>query len=169
MKFALIISEASMTKESTSQSLQRLQVVARVFVLNPQNAVLLVSHDPASFWYTPGGHVENGESLIDCALREVQEETALVVAIQRLVFVDELIDPGSHEHKLECYFLASTEALEIALNRVDVGGPVKQARFFSRSEIAGIAAVFPKILRDDFWTLVANGFNGYDIYRNFLE
>jgi 8-oxo-dGTP diphosphatase len=42
-------------------------------------------------WDLPGGHIALGESFEDCLLREVKEETALDVAIDRLLGLHSMI------------------------------------------------------------------------------
>jgi ADP-ribose pyrophosphatase YjhB (NUDIX family) len=48
-------------------------------------SVLLTRREDFHVWCLPGGQVDEGESLGEAALREVEEETGLVVAIDRLV------------------------------------------------------------------------------------
>lgn len=49
----------------------------------------------------PGGHVEHLESIAAATQREVQEETGLLVAIERLLWVDERIErSGEGKHTI---------------------------------------------------------------------
>lgn len=62
---------------------------ARVVVVDEGGrALLLQGFDPESpadrYWFTPGGGVEPGESLPAAAVRELREETGLVVAEEAL-------------------------------------------------------------------------------------
>jgi 8-oxo-dGTP pyrophosphatase MutT (NUDIX family) len=94
----------------------RLRTAARMFLLDEQLRVLLV-HDrvdldhPDSHWIAPGGGVEDGETLIEAAVREVYEETGLSVSLapdaepifverELFSFAGQLIDQTNH------YFLA---------------------------------------------------------------
>lgn len=62
---------------------KQVRVGAGVMIFNRENKILLgkrfsdLYDSHSECWSAPGGKVEYGESLIDCAIREVKEETNL--------------------------------------------------------------------------------------------
>jgi len=46
----------------------------------------------------PGGHLENGESIIECGTREIREETGLEIQSVRFVCVSNIIDFLPHHY-----------------------------------------------------------------------
>ena len=62
----------------------RHRVCARVLPVNPQGEVLLLhGWDPAApeepYWFSIGGAIDAGETLVDAAVREMREETGIVI------------------------------------------------------------------------------------------
>jgi len=56
-------------------------------IRNAEGHVLLQRRSDNGLWGLPGGSVEIGESVTTAVVREVQEETGLVVEVERLVGV----------------------------------------------------------------------------------
>jgi len=59
--------------------------------------ILLIRHEGHStgraYWVIPGGGIEGSESEEECVIREMKEETNLIVTVDRLIF-DEPCPPG---------------------------------------------------------------------------
>lgn len=92
------------------------RTAARIFLLDEADRVLLVHQRLdldrlESHWIAPGGGVEDGETLIEAAVREVYEETGLLVQLPpsaEPVFVErELFRfAGQDIDQINHYFLA---------------------------------------------------------------
>ena len=74
------------------------------FVLIQDNAILLARQNNHPFWVLPGGTLERGETMADCARREMQEETGLDVRIGPLLCIADFI--AADRHVIDTVFLA---------------------------------------------------------------
>ena len=69
----------------------------RVIVLDDENRMLMVCqhHEDRDIWMVPGGGIEEGESSLEAAVREVEEETGLDIEVQKLLWhVEEVSERG---------------------------------------------------------------------------
>lgn len=58
-----------------------------------------ISKNQKNCWQFPGGHLENDETVIECAVREVMEETGLKIkALRHLGFTDRLFDMAQRKY-----------------------------------------------------------------------
>ena len=60
-----------------------IRLVTAALVVDECGRVLLEKRSDNGFWGLPGGAVEVGESVLECVVREVFEETGLVVSVTR--------------------------------------------------------------------------------------
>lgn len=58
-----------------------------------------IAKDQSTCWQFPGGHLEYGESVIECAVREVSEETSLTVKnLRHFGFTDKAFSVGGCQY-----------------------------------------------------------------------
>jgi 8-oxo-dGTP diphosphatase len=77
-------------------------------LLERDGHVLLVAsrypNHPEPLWHLPGGRARPGELLRDALTREFAEETALVVAVERLLYLAESFDRSGGLHVISATF-----------------------------------------------------------------
>jgi 8-oxo-dGTP pyrophosphatase MutT (NUDIX family) len=129
----------------------------RVILVDESGRVLLIEmRDPARpdlgwYWFTTGGGREPGESVTDCAVREVLEETGLRLEPGDLgpVVHDEVTEygfEGSQIRQHQVFFLHRVEAFDVDTRGWEDAEVRSQrsVRWWTTEELAGTTeAVYP--------------------------
>ena len=116
------------------------RLAARAIIVR-DNRLLLVNAYPdgqSDLWCAPGGGVEPGTSIHDNLIREVHEETGLVIAVGPIALVNEFHDPASGFHQVELFFRASVTGGALDARWQDPEQIVTLRRFFSAAELGAI-------------------------------
>ncbi len=110
-------------------------MVAGVLIFSKDGGkVLLVKHKKLGVWIYPGGHIEDGENALECAIREAKEETGAAFRIvstndydirsgtvrtmpQPLIIMKEKVPyrDGPHEH-FDIIYLGTAKGTKIQGN-----------------------------------------------------
>lgn len=89
-----------------------------VLIFNGQNLLLgkrKSAHGTAT-WGPPGGHLEFGESFEVCAIREVKEETGLVITSPKLLIVTNDIFEKENKHYVSIFLHAQYPKEQVIRN-----------------------------------------------------
>ncbi len=80
-------------------------VGARCVLRDADGRVLLIKRSDNGLWAYPAGTMELGESISDCAIREVREETGLIATAVTLIGINSNVDhvgtPNMYGHKYQ--------------------------------------------------------------------
>jgi ADP-ribose pyrophosphatase YjhB (NUDIX family) len=86
-----------------------IRIRAACVAVDGAGRLLLVQHrkDGLDYWLLPGGGVEEGETIVEAARRELFEETGLEGDVGRPLLLCESIDPREGRHIVHVAFLAA--------------------------------------------------------------
>lgn len=85
-------------------------IVYRKFHGNTE--ILLIKHINSGHWSFPKGHVENGETEVETARREIKEETSIDVIIDPTFRETVTYSPKKDTVKVVVYFLAKAKNVD---------------------------------------------------------
>ncbi len=126
----------------------RIRVAALITI---DGRVVLVRHrrGPSVYHLLPGGGVDYRETLEHAVIREVLEETGLEVALGRLLFASDTIDPNGTRHVVNLTFEATITGGQItgspsdrAVEAVDLVSPESLGSIDLRPPIASAVQSF---------------------------
>ena len=111
-----------------------------VVTYDAQGRMLLVRHSGASHWGTPGGIIEPAQTPADAAVREIWEETGVLVELVRIlgVFGGEHCATTYANGDQIAWISTLFEARALEGSPHPDGEEVAEARYFDAAEVAGL-------------------------------
>ena len=139
-------------------------------VVEREGVLLLVRHqkpDRDPYWVLPGGRLEPGETIPECAGRELAEETGLTAGFSGVLYVSEFLREGRHTVDVVARMALEGEA-EASLGsdpEVEPGTEptLREIRWVTVEELREIellpASIKEKLLKD-----ASGGWTPVDVY-----
>jgi ADP-ribose pyrophosphatase YjhB (NUDIX family) len=140
----------------------RKRLTSRVLLFDESGSILLIrfvvmrSDGEFVFWALPGGEIEPGETAIQAAGRELQEELGVELAVEGPIRQDanQFMHQGEMQDNTDFFFTAgcARNAPRLAGVTPEEIRMMKEARWFSAAEVKALSdAVFPPDLAE--WML----------------
>ena len=128
-------------------------------------------HEDRDIWMVPGGGIEEGETAVETAVREMKEETNLDVEVGRMVWHVEEVDPSRPERgqRFVNFFLAKIVGGELKMGADPEFDSkhqrIREVRFVSQEEMQELENVFPPQLKDELWYLKYTDYVDNEVFR----
>ncbi len=111
-----------------------------LFIKNSKNELLLIHNNGSKKWEIPGGGLEVGEDLVECAIREIKEETGfdIIVDSENLLYIKKDLSVGSkdnYEHGLLFYYIGKLKSEKRGKQRFAKGEKILEVKFFPFNEL----------------------------------
>jgi ADP-ribose pyrophosphatase YjhB (NUDIX family) len=130
---------------SHSKDLPRTRVAV---VLVDGDRLLLVRHRKGekTYWLLPGGGLDYGEGIFECAARELREETGLEIEAEKLLYLSEAIAPDKSRHILNLTVLGRLTGGELAKADEEILDEVAWVPFADLAGLTLYPAIQPQLL-----------------------
>ncbi len=123
-------------------------------ILIENERILLVKQhvDDARNWSLPGGTLEAGETLEECLIREMREETGLLVAIEKLLYICDRISENRQVVHITFKIRRSGGDLQLGNEPEPFANPITAVAMIPVAELTqyGFSKCFCDLVQDDF-------------------
>ncbi len=139
-------------------------------VIERGGLLLLVRHQKPGrgpYWVLPGGRLEPGETIPECAAREVREETGLRAAFSGVLYVGEFLREGRHTVDVTVRMVPEDGA-EASLGAdpevaPDAEPTLSELRWVAAGDLRGIG-LLPASLKERLLNDAAGGWVAEEVY-----
>ena len=139
-------------------------------VVERVGALLLVRHqkpDREPYWVLPGGRLEPGETIPECAVRELAEETGLTAGFSGVLYVGEFLREGRHTIDIVARMALEGDGEAVLGSDPEVAPDaeptLRGVRWVSVDELRGIE-LLPKSVKDRLLADAGDGWTPDEVY-----
>jgi len=109
-----------------------------IFIEKDRVLCIDCKYEDGEYFLFPGGGLEAGETMEEAAIREMFEETGLIVKIKKMIYVNDWIkDRKTNTRVLNIFFLVEKLGGQIIPGEKD-GGKIKEIKWIDLKDISKI-------------------------------